>query len=71
MMNKNTRIYNRFEFWTVADCRCRYCVNYRGKNRPCSLEVCCIADIRKEALKREQEAVNGSHARKEARLCRA
>jgi hypothetical protein len=65
-MGVNTRIYDRFEFWSVEDCRCEFCVNYTGKNRPCSLEVCCIADIREEALRREQGAANGAQTREEA-----
>ena len=69
-MSKNIRIYNRFKYWSVADCRCEYCVNY-ARNRPCSLEVCCVADIRDEAIRREQGSVNGSQAREEEILCPA
>jgi|GEM_PF-287389 len=68
-MDKNIRIYDRFEYWSVADCDCRHCVHYAGKARPCSLEACCIADIREEAIRREQGAVNGSQAREEDVLC--
>ena len=67
-MGKNTRIYDRFEFWSVADCRCVYCLNYL-KNSPCPLEACCVADVREEALRREREAKNGSRERKEAVSC--
>ena len=56
-MGNNTRIYNRFEWWSVADCDCQFCVHYRGKKRPCSLEVCCVEDIRQEAFQREQAAM--------------
>lgn len=38
-MGENTRIYDRFEFWSVADCSCEFCVNFHGKCRPCPLEV--------------------------------
>ena len=55
-MDKTTRIYNRFKYWSVADCDCEYCIHYPGKDRPCSLEVCCVEDIRQEALRREQGA---------------
>ena len=65
-MTVNTRIYDRFEWWSAADCACEYCVNYRAQNRPCRLEVCCIADIREEALRREQCAENGAQEREEA-----
>ena len=70
-MGETTRIYNRFVYWSVADCDCSRCVNYRGKKLPCLLEVCCIADIRAEALRREQEAAIDSQARKEAESCPA
>ena len=57
-MNRNTtRIHNKFEFWSVADCDCKWCQFYR-KNRPCPLDVCCCADIREEAIRREQAASN-------------
>ena len=69
-MGKNTRIYDRFEFWSVEDCACEYCVHYGGKDRPCLLDVCCCDDIRQEAVRREQGAVDGSQARKEAEPCR-
>ena len=55
MMGSNTRIYDKFEYWTVADCACRFCVNHI-KTQACSLEVCCIAEIREEATWREQAA---------------
>jgi hypothetical protein len=58
-MDDSTRIYDRFEFCSVADCSCEFCVNFRGKSRPCPLEVCCIEDIRQEALRREQAAHSG------------
>ena len=68
-MNRNIRIYDRFEWWSVMDCDCRWCVHYGGKDRPCSLEACCCADIREEAQRREQGSVNGSRARKGAAPC--
>ena len=55
-MGSSTRIYDKFEWWSVADCDCSRCVNYRGKKHPCPLEVCCIADIREEAYRREQSS---------------
>jgi len=68
-MGNNTRIYNRFEFWSTDDCNCKFCVHYAGESRPCSREVCCIADIREEAARREQGSANGSQAREEAVSC--
>ena len=56
-MNRNTtRIHDKFEFWSVADCACELCQFYRGKNRPCPLDACCCADIKEEAMRREQAA---------------
>ena len=55
-MGKNTRIYDRFEWWNVADCSCEHCLHYAGKDRPCPLEACCCEDIRQEAIRREQGA---------------
>jgi len=52
-MVSNKHIYNRFEYWSVDDCACCYCINYKGKNRPCPLKTCCIEDIRNEAIRRE------------------
>ena len=48
-----TRIYNKFEHWSVADCECIHCQHYAGKGKPCPLEKCSIDDIRQEAQRRE------------------
>jgi hypothetical protein len=69
-VKNNTRIYNRFEHWSVDDCRCEFCIHYRSKRQPCPLEVCCVEDIRQEALRREQAAADGATAREEAVSCR-
>ena len=58
--SKNTRIINKFEFWSVADCDCSLCLHHAGKDQPCSLDVCCIEDIRQEAIRREQVATSSS-----------
>ena len=63
MIKDNTRIYDRFEWWSVDDCRCEFCRWYRGKKRPCPLEVCCIDDVRQEALRREHAAQVGAAER--------
>lgn len=52
-MSKSTRIINKFEYWSSDDCRCEYCVHFI-KDQPCPLAVCCIDDIRQEALRRER-----------------
>ena len=52
-MGKSKRIYNKFEWWSVSDCQCRYCL-YVKKNQPCPLETCCCIEEREEALRREQ-----------------
>jgi len=57
-MRNNTRIIDKFEHWSVADCDCSQCVHYAGKDNPCPLDVCCIADIKAEAIQREVEAEN-------------
>ena len=53
-----TRIYNRFEFWSVEDCDCKYCPNFNAKSKLCPLDVCAIADIKQEAVRREQQQNN-------------
>ena len=50
------RIYNKFEHWSVEDCACIHCVNYTRKGKSCSLDKCCIEDIRQEAIRREAGA---------------
>ena len=56
-MGSNTkRIHDKFEFWSTADCDCSLCVNFAGNKKPCPLDVCCIEDIRQEALRRENAA---------------
>ena len=52
-MNSNTKIQNRFEYWSVEDCDCKHCVNFTKKSQPCPLDVCCIEDIKQEAIRRE------------------
>ena len=43
-MSKNTRIYHRWNGYTAADCACQFCLWYPGKDRPCTLEVCCCEE---------------------------
>ena len=70
-MGNNTRIYNHFDWWAVADCDCVHCVNYAGKNDHCPLEACCCDDIRQEALRRGQGADNGATGGEGAMPCPA
>jgi len=68
-MGENTRIYNRWQGYTVADCRCEHCLFYAGKKRPCPLDICCCKEERQEALQRKQGAVSGTTAREKAVPC--
>lgn len=55
-MGQNTHIYNRWQGYATADCSCELCVHYAGKSFPCPLDVCCCAEEREEALRRETAA---------------
>jgi hypothetical protein len=70
-VKNNTRIYNRFEYWSVADCACDACLYWNEQECVCSLTACYCEDIRQEATRREQAAVNGSTTRTEAASCPA
>jgi hypothetical protein len=52
-VGNNTRIYNRFKWWSVTDCACEFCLFYAGKNEVCPLETCAVEDERQEAYRRE------------------
>jgi hypothetical protein len=54
-MKGNTRIYNRWQGYSVADCACEWCLYYDGKCG-CALESCCCQKERDEAQLREREA---------------
>jgi hypothetical protein len=66
-VKQHTRIYNRWQGYTVADCDCRYCVHYAGQNSPCPLRVCCCAGERAEAARRERSAAAGNAAHRPVR----
>ena len=70
MGKSNVRIYQRFEWWSVQDCDCEYCLYYRGKKRPCAHESCCCKDVLAEAIRREKAAVNEFLARNGVVSCR-
>jgi len=50
---ESKRIYNKFEYWSVTDCDCSLCLHHAGKDQPCSLDACCIEDIRQEDIRQE------------------
>ena len=55
-MGQNTRVYDKFEGYSAEDCSCDYCL-YKTK-AGCSLEACCCAEEKAEALLREVTAEN-------------
>ena len=65
-MGSTTRIYDRWQGYTLADCRCEYCVNFPGKDKPCPLAVCCCEKEKREAFLREY----GAPPDEEATPCR-
>jgi hypothetical protein len=70
-VKNNTRIYNRFEYWSVADCACDVCLYWNEQEPGCSLTTCSCEDIRQKAARREQAAENGHTARTGAVSCPA
>lgn len=57
-MGNNTRIIDKFEHWSVVDCACELCIHFAGDSEPCPLTVCCCAEEKAEALRREVAAEN-------------
>lgn len=55
MKTKNTRILDRFNGYTLADCDCSLCLHL-SKKQGCALPECCCAEERADALAREQAA---------------
>jgi len=55
-MGSNTRIYDKFEGYTLVDCRCTLCWFYKEKKQGCSLldSECCCAEEKIELLIRER-----------------
>ena len=57
-MKNNTKIYNKWQGYTLVDCDCRYCLYYGGKRKS---KVICLADSWgckeeiKESRRRERE----------------
>lgn len=52
-MTQNTRIYNRFQGYSLEDCACKYCLHYSRKTG-CKLSECCCAEEKRQALERER-----------------
>jgi len=48
-MGTNTRIINKFQGYSIADCACELCIHYAGRSSPCPLEICCCIDEKAEA----------------------
>ena len=59
-MGKNTRIYSKWQGYSLANCACELCANYAGKRQPCPLEVCCCAQERADALCREMAGMTAA-----------
>lgn len=56
-MKGNTRIYNKWQGFTLADCDCKYCVYYGGKRKGkifCLTEKCACEDEIRQAKERER-----------------
>ena len=69
-MGNDTRIYDRFAYWSVADCSCEFCKFFISMKKPCPLEVCAIEDILQEAIMRKYGEEVCTHAFGEATPCR-
>jgi hypothetical protein len=59
-MGENTHIFNRFKWWSVADCACEFCLYWESRKRICTLTACACEDVRTEAIRREQETAVGA-----------
>jgi len=55
-MSLNVEIYDKFERYTFAECKCTLCRHYKGRYRGCSFSSleCCCAREKIEALMRER-----------------
>ncbi len=62
--SNNTRFHNKFVWWSVADCDCKWCRYYGGKKSGCTLETCCCTEERAEAYRLESEKKKASVKRK-------
>lgn len=63
-MKNNTKIYNRFQGYTLEDCDCRYCLYYGGRRKHkiiCLADNCVCKDEIKEARRRERKSYGGKN----------
>ncbi len=63
-MKNNTKIYNKFEGYTLEDCNCKYCLYFGGRRRAkvkC-LAGKCVCKEKIEAARRKERrfTLNGS-----------
>lgn len=57
-MKNNTKIYNKWQGYTLADCDCRHCLYYGGKRKSkviCLADSCVCKEEIKEARRRERK----------------
>ena len=63
-MGKYTRIYNKFQGYTLADCSCEYCLYYGGKRKgkvTCLADECVCKDEIEAAKRRERRKNDGEY----------
>lgn len=63
-MKNNTKIYNKFEGYTLEDCNCKYCLYFSGRRRgkvKCLVGKCvCKEEIEAARRKERRFTLNGS-----------
>lgn len=47
------QLSGKFQY-SMEDMECQYCLHYKGKRKPCPLDVCCCAEEKQEAMRRAQ-----------------
>ena len=50
-VNNTDRVQNRFQGCYIDDISCKFCVNYRGKKRGCTLSACAFEEEKMDAIK--------------------
>lgn len=58
MKKDYTRIYNKWQGYSLADCECRYCLYYGGKRKHkviCLADTCVCKEEIAEARRRERK----------------
>lgn len=62
-MKGNTKIYNKWDGYSLADCACEYCLYYGGKRCGkvrCLADGCVCKDEIEKAKRRERMRKHGS-----------